>query len=684
MISIVTVLIIALRISKVASQACPNSCSKNGVCKNPGRECSCFEGFTGADCSLKLCPQGLAWADVASGIDKAHNLAECSNMGLCDRTTGKCKCNTGFDGAACDRKICPGTTNNGPCSGNGKCMSMHNYALTKDPGLGTVSSYTSIWDAQSIYGCVCDTGYHGPDCSQRYCPSGDDPLTGIGADILSNPTQFNEIQMVTCKAGAGYFTLAFDGKTSANIPFNTGGTDLAYYLQNIPTLGPNTVKVALLGPQACSDSGASFTVEFLQNFGDIPLLVGSARFLTFSDAINTPNISVSLVQAGTKEDDPCSNRGICDAGTGYCTCAANYFTSNGYNAPGTRGDCGYTDTTILYCPGTLSCSAHGQCSGNPTYRCACSDGWTGADCSERSCPTDVSWFTLPSGDNEAHLYESVECGGMGICDRSSGTCICEPGFTGSSCNRMTCPGGTTVTASDADACNSNGKCYDMQTLATLATVNGDAAHFTYGLIPNNPLTWDATKAYGCYCDAGHGGYDCSTTLCPSGHNPDLVGPDYRDEQQVIACTDADGVGTISLTFRQKATVALQASANSATIKAALEALSTVGKVTVQPLDPAATDVLCSASGSNIQVIFLTDHGALPRMTATSANIDSVTISTLVPGTKESLPCSNRGLCDETTGQCSCFIGYGSSDGQGGIGTLNDCGYINPITIPIAN
>ena len=41
---------------------------------------------------------------------------------------------------------------------------------------------------------------------------------------------------------------------------------------------------------------------------------------------------------------------------------------------GTRGDCGYNTQTITACPGIVSCSAHGQCAGSPTYECACSAG----------------------------------------------------------------------------------------------------------------------------------------------------------------------------------------------------------------------------------------------------------------------------------------------------------------------
>ena len=55
----------------------------------------------------------------------SHSNAECSNMGLCDRTKGECKCHPGFDGGACERMVCPG---NPECSGHGACEPMGTLA----------------------------------------------------------------------------------------------------------------------------------------------------------------------------------------------------------------------------------------------------------------------------------------------------------------------------------------------------------------------------------------------------------------------------------------------------------------------------------------------------------------------------------------------------------------------------
>ena len=44
------------------------------------------------------------------------------------------------------------------------------------------------------------------------------------------------------------------------------------------------------------------------------------------------------------------------------------------------------------------------------------------------------------------------------------------------------------------------------------------------------------------------------------------------------------------------------------------------------------------------------------------------------GTTEYVECSGRGLCDYTSGTCSCFDYFVSSDGLGGAGSRGDCGH----------
>lgn len=650
---------------------CPNSCNGHGVCQNAKRVCECYNGYEGSDCSRLSCPKGKAWADFAIGEDNAHNDALCSNMGICDSVSGSCICRVGFEGIACERMSCPED-----CLQRGKCISMRWNAETLDPGIGSIGDggvfelqgsreYKTPWDAEKIFGCHCGANYNGPDCSLQNCPNGDDPLTGSGISTPTNPAQFNDIQRVECHASGGTFTLAYKGETTVPIPFNSQASVVRTALENLETV--NGVTITMYGSQTCLETGTSFTLEFTQDFGNIPLLQTDASKLTLPG--QTVQLSISKQQAGSKEDEVCSRRGNCDTSSGSCICAANFDTSNGYNLPGTRGDCGYALATIQGCPGAVSCSAHGTCSGFPTFVCDCNEGWTGADCSEKTCPRGTSWYTTPSANNEAHIFEAVECSDMGSCDRSSGTCTCISGFTGTSCNRLSCPG-------QPNTCNSHGACQDMMTLASNAKVNGVVAGFTYGLIPNNPLTWDYNRVFGCNCDDGWHGYDCSLRSCLNGDDPNSQG--QLDEIQSLRCINAAGKsGVIVFTFRGENTGPIASSATTAQVKASLELLPTITYVSVELAGTSTTDSLCTPQGNTFFVSFLTEHGDLPMLSFNLQDIDTFSVEEIVKGNKENIECSGRGNCDTTTGTCFCYTGYGSSDGQGNSGVLNDCGYILP-------
>ena len=87
------------------STVCPNQCSGHGSC-NFEAKCQCKPGWdVVADCSQQRCPYDIAWADKAYEMDKADSLAECSNNGLCDRSTGQCQCFNGYSGFSCSAQV---------------------------------------------------------------------------------------------------------------------------------------------------------------------------------------------------------------------------------------------------------------------------------------------------------------------------------------------------------------------------------------------------------------------------------------------------------------------------------------------------------------------------------------------------------------------------------------------------
>ncbi|CAN0335073.1 unnamed protein product, partial [Pylaiella littoralis] len=220
---------LAIETSPRLGDGCRGDCYERGVCDYCHEACLCHEGqgnrtvdvvssggWTRLDCAHYVCPSGRSWAARPETLEgggrgslESHALEECSGNGRrenvdahcfwqkCDRTSAACICADGFEGDACQRNSCPSD-----CSGHGVCLSMHDLGRTNEAlplmdvsniyGGGVGSDEEVAWDFESMYACVCDSSwevglgagqrqqaeYFGADCSQRRCPTGDDPLTG--------------------------------------------------------------------------------------------------------------------------------------------------------------------------------------------------------------------------------------------------------------------------------------------------------------------------------------------------------------------------------------------------------------------------------------------------------------------------------------------------------------------------
>jgi hypothetical protein len=187
-------LVMATGIS-LATAACPNTCSGHGTCSALD-QCTCYlesaeagseAMWTGADCSEMTCPRGTSWINADGSLTHETNV-ECSDGGTCDRSTGECSCFDGYEGSACQRTSCPND-----CSGHGICRSNTDFATDFSEAItleqtdvtgGSLGeyydyfrvTYSSAWDAGLHYGCKCDIGFRGPDCSLIECPTSEDPM----------------------------------------------------------------------------------------------------------------------------------------------------------------------------------------------------------------------------------------------------------------------------------------------------------------------------------------------------------------------------------------------------------------------------------------------------------------------------------------------------------------------------
>jgi len=164
-------------------------------------------------------------------------------------------------------------------------------------------------------------------------------------------------------------------------------------------------------------------------------------------------------------------------------------------------------TASAKCPN--ECSGKGTCGENDL--CTCYAGYTGLDCSGRKCLYGKAWGDAPFADGYAHDY--VECSGQGECDRKTGECKCNDGFTGDGCRYATCP----------NDCNGHGTCEFITELAEgTATASAGRTHIQYSEFVDVDRTldgWDNKKARGCKCDPYYTGVDCSVRMCPKGNDP---------------------------------------------------------------------------------------------------------------------------------------------------------------------
>merc|ERR1711865_532620 len=91
--------LIAVITLSTAAAMCPNQCSGHGTCvADPKDSCSCYKrretydefgsssnvpAWTGADCSLRTCPKGYAWAATRKGLNvplKVHVTEKLENV----------------------------------------------------------------------------------------------------------------------------------------------------------------------------------------------------------------------------------------------------------------------------------------------------------------------------------------------------------------------------------------------------------------------------------------------------------------------------------------------------------------------------------------------------------------------------------------------------------------------------
>lgn len=333
------------------------------------------------------------------------------------------------------------------------------------------------------------------------------------------------------------------------------------------------------------------------------------------------------------------------------------------------------------CPN--ACSGHGTCGTDDV--CTCFQNWqsgdeASGDCSDRTCPYDIAWADLPTGDNTAHAYQ--ECSGRGLCDRKTGECDCFDGYTGAACKRTTCP----------NDCSGHGTCEFISDVFP-TTENGVQVHLTHDLLGK---MWDSDKSRMCVCDPKYTDVDCSRKMCPKGNDPlddcsQSTGTKYAADANLQIqhiCLYGATAGEFAIKYNdyyngEYTTSAIAFDADAETVMDALLSLPdhAIDQVNVEHT---ITSQYCDKGGSmpvsgwfitflahqttgKQHILELMEQPCLDGCQPLTAGLtldanDGFTSVTIEQASETNMyECSRRGKCDYDAGVCECFDGFTDED-----------------------
>jgi hypothetical protein len=350
--------------------------------------CACDDGYEGYDCAARTCPTGDDPLTTGQQDEVQHIVCQC--VGTCSGTwsfTFKGSITTQIaynaNAAAVQTAISALATIRGAvavafgvgteaCSAAGETITV---TFTTNPGDLPAGSVTST-------------------------------LTGATSSSLT----MNTVQTLKCTCAgtcAGTFHLLYDGETTTAIAFGAATTDIVTALEALAGIATSSMTVAFdAGAVVCAAAEVTTTITFTGlTSGNVPKLA-SINQLTSDGA--TPSLAITT-NDGTKENEVCSGRGLCDPDAALCNC----FT---FRPAIWELQCKCTGT----CGGYIQLRFDGQLSGNIPYNAAPGDIDTAIEalsnidvgsitvtmetgavmCSEAGVTTRITFTGLATGQEE--------------------------------------------------------------------------------------------------------------------------------------------------------------------------------------------------------------------------------------------------------------------------------------------
>jgi len=426
-------------------------CSNKGTCDRQSGECSCFEGFEGEGCERSTCPDNCnghgtceSMAELASDpairvnghYGPSTNDFKAGGAGITSSNDGNAKggygsqrCNENqawFDNSYSGHRdnAAAGNFNTGSYPvGSEDATGLNGIigfsAMRAGSWCSHVADVTSQpydrtyseWDANKAYACKCDGGYHGVDCSARYCPMGDDPLT-VGHEHGYQPsTRVQGIAAHNCDDWLGFPAsgATFDACWS-HFQFFDHDTSDDDEIQQVSIVAPGAFNFRGSG------KGAGFSLVYTDLYGG----VWETRNIAVTDSGSDDGDGNDIATVSTADIRAAlttlPNEVIPDCGVTAGTHTDKLVTFQvTFTSPHNSGDQHMLGCNINECSSGCAPYVAGIVgAGTPpsTVHCHVQEIWKGED-------------------------EAAECSNRGICDSASGTCECFAGHTDEDCSEMT-------------------------------------------------------------------------------------------------------------------------------------------------------------------------------------------------------------------------------------------------------
>merc|ERR1711964_370004 len=297
---------------------------------------------------------------------------------------------------------------------------------------GTSQPYDRIyssWDAWKTMGCKCDGGYYGADCSSRYCPKGDDPLT-VGHEYGFQPST-DETDLLLASSDTG--SSAATGTGIACSPWNDHGTSSTTGIEHTSELCAQHYKffdhdtsddneiqqvhiVVGAGSSDFKDSSHGFSLVYTDLYGG----VWETRNILFkTEAATGDGIPASETFSGLRTRIASALMGLPNEVMPDVLVEVKEYTKSSV-----QFQVQFTDTHNSGDQHMLGCNINECSSGCAPYV----KGVVGKDLITAHCHVNELW----KGEDEA-----AECSNRGACDGSTGVCECFAGHTDEDCSEMT-------------------------------------------------------------------------------------------------------------------------------------------------------------------------------------------------------------------------------------------------------